>query len=67
MHTHACTQYPWEIIKKAHSLGLMNGGVPADCGGPGLGILDECIIAEELAYACTGIMTALVANGLAVS
>lgn len=63
---HAYTQYPWDIIKQAHSLGLMNGAVPTDCGGPGLGVLDECIIAEELAYACTGIMTALVSNGLAV-
>ncbi len=45
----------------------MNPGVPPECGGLGLGILDDCIIAEELAYGCTGIMTAMSANGLAVS
>ena len=36
-------------------------------GGLGLGVLDECIIGEELAYGCTGILTAIVANALAVS
>ena len=25
-------QYPWEIIKKAHSLGLLNGHIPESCG-----------------------------------
>ncbi len=45
----------------------MNTGVSPECGGLGLGILDDCIIAEELAYGCTGIMTAMSANGLAVS
>lgn len=25
-------KYPWDIIKKAWSLGLMNGHVPAHCG-----------------------------------
>ncbi len=60
-------QYPWDIVKQAWELGLMNPGVPPECGGLGLGILDDCIIAEELAYGCTGIMTAMSANGLAVS
>lgn len=25
-------KFPWEIVKKAHSLGLMNGHIPAHCG-----------------------------------
>ena len=61
------SQYPWDIVKQAWELGLMNTGVSPECGGLGLGILDDCIIAEELAYGCTGIMTAMSANGLAVS
>ena len=36
-------------------------------GGLGLGMMDEVVITEELAYGCTGIMTAIAANGLAVS
>lgn len=63
-HTH--TQYPWDIIKKAWELGLLNGSIPASCGGLELGLLDECVICEEIAYGCTGVMTASTANGLAV-
>lgn len=33
----------------------------------GMGVIDGCLIAEELAYGCTGIMTALEASGLGVS
>ena len=29
----------------------------------GLGTLDGCLITEKMAYGCTGIMTALEANG----
>jgi len=36
-------------------------------GGLGLGVLEECLIVEELSYACSGIQTAITANGLAVS
>jgi len=57
-------KFPWEIVKKAHSLGLMNGHIPAHCGGMGMGVFDGCLVAEQLAYGCTGIMTALEASGL---
>ncbi|GJQ79028.1 hypothetical protein Trydic_g189 [Trypoxylus dichotomus] len=57
-------KYPWEIIKKAWSIGLMNGHVPAHCGGMENSVFDGCLVAEELAYGCTGIMTALEASGL---
>ena len=36
-------------------------------GGLGLGSLDGCIIGEELAYGCTGMMTAIEANNLAIA
>lgn len=58
-------EYPHEIVKKAWELGLMNTHIPAEYGGLGLGILDGCIITEELAYGCTGISTAMEANTLA--
>ena len=36
-------------------------------GGLGLGVLDACVITEQLGYACTGIQIAIEAgNGLAV-
>lgn len=57
-------EYPWDIIKKAWSLGLMNNHIPADIGGMDIDCYTSCLIAEELAYGCTGIMTALEASGL---
>ncbi len=36
-------------------------------GGMGLSNLEGCLIAEELSYGCTGIGTAIEANGLGVS
>lgn len=57
-------KFPWDLIKKAHGLGLMNGHIPQSCGGMGLNVFDGCLIAEELAYGCSGIMTALEASGL---
>nr|CAD7403259.1 unnamed protein product [Timema poppensis] len=58
-------EYPWEIVKKAWSLGLMNGHIPEHCGGLNLSVFDGCLIAEEVAYGCSGIMTALEGSGLA--
>lgn len=60
-------EYPWEIVKKAHEVGLLNSHIPADIGGVDLDVLTGCVIAEELAYGCTGVKTALEASGLGVS
>jgi acyl-CoA dehydrogenase len=57
-------EYPWPLVKKAWELGLLNNHVPADIGGLDLSVLTTCIVAEELAYACTGIQTAIEASGL---
>ena len=54
-------------MKESWKLGLINCSIPTKFGGLGLGILDECIIAEEIAFGCSGIFTAIYANGLAVS
>jgi len=56
--------YPWPVLKKAHETGLMNLHIPTEYGGMGLGTLDGCLITEKMAYGCTGIMTAIEANGL---
>lgn len=36
-------------------------------GGMNMGVFEGCMVAEELAYGCTGIMTAMEASGLGVS
>ncbi|KZC08387.1 putative medium-chain specific acyl-CoA dehydrogenase, mitochondrial [Dufourea novaeangliae] len=57
-------KYPWDIVKKAWSVGLLNKQIPQHCGGMEFGTFDGCLVAEELAYGCTGIQTALEGSGL---
>lgn len=59
--------YPWEIVKKAWATGLLNGHIPESVGGLDMSIMTGCVIAEELAYGCTGVKTAIEASGLGVS
>jgi acyl-CoA dehydrogenase len=59
--------YPMDVFKAAWELGLVNTHVPASAGGAAMGCADGVIIAEELAYACTGMATAIEANGLAAA
>lgn len=58
-------EYPWEVIRGFWELGLLNVMIPESVGGAGLGCLDATIIAEETAWGCSGIGTAIEANGLA--
>jgi len=59
-------RFPEEIYRKAYELGLMNLNVPSEYGGSGLGVLDQCLIVEELAHACGGMTTSVIANCLAL-
>jgi acyl-CoA dehydrogenase len=58
---------PLDVITKGWELGLMNLSLPAALGGNGLPYLDQCIVAEELAWGCSGITTSLAANDLAMT
>ncbi|KAK9499994.1 hypothetical protein O3M35_002914 [Rhynocoris fuscipes] len=51
-------EFPWDIVKKTHKNGLMNLHIPNEFGGLGMGVFDECLVAEEFAYGCSGIMAA---------
>lgn len=57
-------EFPWDIVKKAHSIGLMNGHIPQEIGGLGLKTFDGCLVTEELAWGCTGILLAIEGTGL---
>ncbi len=59
-------EFAHEVLRHLHSLGLMNTHIPERFGGLGLGVLDGCLIAEELAWGCSGIGTAVEANSLAL-
>jgi len=52
-------EFPHEVLQEAFNQGLMNTIFPQKIGGPGLGILDSCLIVEETAAADPGITTSL--------
>ncbi len=58
------SQHPADVIAKAHSLGLMNLHVPERFGGAELSSFDGMLVGEELNWGCSGIGTAIGANGL---
>ncbi len=60
-------EFPYDIVKKAHSLGLMNLHVPPEYGGMGMSSTLGCMIFEKFAYGCTGIFGAIGNNGLGAS
>ena len=59
-------KFPWDILKKAHALGLTQATIPEEYGGGGMGVIEACILAENLSYGCSGILTAITGSGLAV-
>src|SRR5919198_257539 len=56
--------HPGDVIAKAHELGLMNVHIPEAYGGLALGAFEGMLIGEELCWGCSGIGTAIAANGL---
>src|SRR4051812_36614498 len=61
------SRFPKDVFVAAHELGFVNASVPAEYGGAALGELENALIAEQLAYGCTGIQTSLLANTLALT
>ncbi len=57
-------EFPWEIVKISAEAGLMGVSMPEEYGGFGGGILEYCLVAEELSRVCLGIATSVVASGL---
>lgn len=57
-------RFSQEIVDKYFKIGLLHSHVPEEFGGVGLGSLDDCIVAEELAAACAGVRCYLGGNNL---
>jgi acyl-CoA dehydrogenase len=63
-HYDQTAEYPWEVVEKAHAVGLLNIMIPEEFGGVGAGSLDECIVSEEFFAGDAGMGTSLLANNL---
>lgn len=57
-------EFPWDVIKKAHELGLMTYALPEEYGGTGAGAMTACVVTEEMAWGCAGVATAIGGTGL---
>lgn len=60
-------KYPIDVFRQAWELGLVNVTVPEEFGGAGLGQLDNALLCEALSFGCTGFVTSLLANTLALT
>jgi len=59
-------EFPFELAQKVHELGLTNISIPEEFGGSGLGMLEVCLVVEELAYGCAGMTTSLLVNQISL-
>jgi acyl-CoA dehydrogenase len=58
--------FPIDVMEKAYQEGFFTPLVPQKYGGLGLGVLDNCIISEELAAGCMGIYVSIFVSTLAL-
>jgi butyryl-CoA dehydrogenase len=57
-------EYPWSVIAALKDHDLMGIWIPKEYGGHGAGVLDLCVVVEELSRACGGIGVAYAVNAL---
>lgn len=57
-------EYPWPVVKALQEAGLMGVWIPKEYGGHGAGILNLCIVVEELSKACGGVGVTYAVNAL---
>lgn len=60
-------EVPWQLIEKAHEIGLMNLTIPEQYQGQGLDAVTGCLINEEMAYGCLGVNGSLAGSELAIT
>jgi len=57
-------EYPWSVIEALREYDLMGIWIPEAYGGHGAGVLDMCVVVEELSRACGGMGVAYAVNAL---
>ena len=55
-------EFPWDIVKKLHEVGLLTAGVPEEFGGPGIDYIGQAVVCEELARGDAGVGTTVLAS-----
>jgi acyl-CoA dehydrogenase len=58
--------FPDDVMKKAHQEGFLTPLIPKQYGGGGLGVLDTCILSEEIAAGCMGMYVSIFVSTLAL-
>jgi acyl-CoA dehydrogenase len=57
---------PWDVMQKAHDLGLdAASGFPEEYGGGGVDLISELVLTEQLSWGDAGIAVSINASGLA--
>ncbi|TFG40118.1 MAG: acyl-CoA dehydrogenase [Candidatus Aminicenantes bacterium] len=57
-------EYGWEILEALKSYGLTGVWIPKEYGGQDSGVLNLCLIVEQLSRACGGVGVAFAVNAL---
>ncbi len=57
-------EYPWSVIRALREADLMGIWIPVEYGGQAAGVLDLCVVVEELSRACGGVGVAYAVNAL---
>jgi len=59
-------EFPMELYRKAAKLGFTSMRIPEECGGQGYGVLEECIVVEEMCRADPGLGAAISLGNLMI-
>lgn len=57
-------EYPWASVRALQEAGLMGVWIPKEYGGHGAGVLNLCLVVEELSKACGGMGVTYAVNAL---
>ncbi len=57
-------EYGWDILEALKSYDLTGVWIPEEYGGKGTGVMDLCLIVEQLSRACGGVGVAYAVNAL---
>ena len=57
-------EFPWEVMRVCGEAGLFGVSIPEEYGGSGGGVLETCLVVEELSRGCVGVAVSYAASSL---